>query len=103
FIRPAATETHSLSHTTLFRSLYGDPALVVHRLDASTSEKPQPGTHLNYDHVFSFDSGAYSELDNTDVDRSIKFKILRDYPPGRRSEEHTSELQSPDHLVCRLL
>src|SRR5215216_5517159 len=23
-------------------------------------------------------------------------------PPGR-SEEHTSELQSPDHLVCRLL
>src|SRR5207244_13266951 len=22
---------------------------------------------------------------------------------GRRSEEHTSELQSPDHLVCRLL
>src|SRR5258708_9148546 len=26
-------------------------------------------------------------------------------PPGilPRSEEHTSELQSPDHLVCRLL
>src|SRR5258708_14237795 len=25
-------------------------------------------------------------------------------PPGVfRSEEHTSELQSPDHLVCRLL
>src|SRR5258708_30065850 len=23
--------------------------------------------------------------------------------PYRRSEEHTSELQSPDHLVCRLL
>src|SRR5258708_18926910 len=23
--------------------------------------------------------------------------------PVRRSEEHTSELQSPDHLVCRLL
>src|SRR5258708_10632878 len=25
----------------------------------------------------------------------------RTWPP--RSEEHTSELQSPDHLVCRLL
>src|SRR5947208_13517654 len=25
------------------------------------------------------------------------------YRPSRRSEEHTSELQSPDHLVCRLL
>src|SRR5258708_29097730 len=23
--------------------------------------------------------------------------------PSHRSEEHTSELQSPDHLVCRLL
>src|SRR5258708_26047718 len=23
--------------------------------------------------------------------------------PPNRSEEHTSELQSPDHLVCRLL
>src|SRR5947208_13452678 len=23
--------------------------------------------------------------------------------PDERSEEHTSELQSPDHLVCRLL
>src|SRR5438552_13897912 len=27
----------------------------------------------------------------------------RALPPFRRSEEHTSELQSPDHLVCRLL
>src|SRR5207244_10960394 len=29
----------------------------------------------------------------------------RSDPPsdGKRSEEHTSELQSPDHLVCRLL
>src|SRR5258708_27166553 len=25
------------------------------------------------------------------------------YSPRKRSEEHTSELQSPDHLVCRLL
>src|SRR5690348_18130751 len=26
-----------------------------------------------------------------------------DVPPRKRSEEHTSELQSPVHLVCRLL
>src|SRR5258708_29040668 len=25
------------------------------------------------------------------------------HPGNERSEEHTSELQSPDHLVCRLL
>src|SRR5258708_17561929 len=32
--------------------------------------------------------------------------IARAHQPGadhQRSEEHTSELQSPDHLVCRLL
>src|SRR5258708_9683433 len=27
----------------------------------------------------------------------------RDLASDARSEEHTSELQSPDHLVCRLL
>src|SRR5258708_31743548 len=27
----------------------------------------------------------------------------RTIPAADRSEEHTSELQSPDHLVCRLL
>src|SRR5258708_24105434 len=37
-----------------------------------------------------------------------KFRRLRSEggwrsDPRRRSEEHTSELQSPDHLVCRLL
>src|SRR5258708_13599954 len=39
-----------------------------------------------------------------------RVQALAARPPGRRalelvlrSEEHTSELQSPDHLVCRLL
>src|SRR5207244_10088977 len=30
-------------------------------------------------------------------------ETLRLLPALNRSEEHTSELQSPDHLVCRLL
>src|SRR5438552_14958150 len=29
--------------------------------------------------------------------------LLTHQPRQQRSEEHTSELQSPDHLVCRLL
>src|SRR5258708_8871310 len=29
--------------------------------------------------------------------------IIRSCEGSLRSEEHTSELQSPDHLVCRLL
>src|SRR5258708_26397841 len=36
-----------------------------------------------------------------------RFELPHRVPLGRepypRSEEHTSELQSPDHLVCRLL
>src|SRR5438552_18413536 len=35
------------------------------------------------------------------VIRGEKVMPMRFYAP--RSEEHTSELQSPDHLVCRLL
>src|SRR5947208_13068547 len=30
-------------------------------------------------------------------------ELLPDHRQRHRSEEHTSELQSPDHLVCRLL
>src|SRR5258708_31318009 len=30
-------------------------------------------------------------------------RSIRPWRPTSRSEEHTSELQSPDHLVCRLL
>src|SRR5207244_12377027 len=35
--------------------------------------------------------------------RFILFMSSMTRPPPLRSEEHTSELQSPDHLVCRLL
>src|SRR5258708_12248170 len=30
-------------------------------------------------------------------------RFIKGLPMNGRSEEHTSELQSPDHLVCRLL
>src|SRR5258708_22278057 len=32
-----------------------------------------------------------------------KISVLHGHERFERSEEHTSELQSPDHLVCRLL
>src|SRR2546426_1810858 len=35
--------------------------------------------------------------------RPREFRIAPRAKPGRRSEEHTSELQSPCNLVCRLL
>src|SRR5258708_11823305 len=62
----------------------------------------------------------YTTLFRSELARSTKFpvrdaarmqKAARGAAPEarraafciRRSEEHTSELQSPDHLVCRLL
>src|SRR5258708_26887917 len=38
-----------------------------------------------------------------DVPEGLAERPLRDVLGDARSEEHTSELQSPDHLVCRLL
>src|SRR5258708_30202543 len=48
----------------------------------------------------------YTTLFRSPVDVALLGGQPRHHPlhrGGRRSEEHTSELQSPDHLVCRLL
>src|SRR5947209_14744445 len=37
------------------------------------------------------------------VHPAVHFAVQHDRPPGARSEEHTSELQSRQYLVCRLL
>src|SRR5207244_11523086 len=38
-----------------------------------------------------------------DLGFHISFSGIVTFKNATRSEEHTSELQSPDHLVCRLL
>src|SRR5258708_27008277 len=37
------------------------------------------------------------------ADTGLAARTQAQQPPPSRSEEHMSELQSPDHLVCRLL
>src|SRR5207244_10633113 len=73
----------------LVRREHGHPAVV---LDVDL------GARLLLDPPHDLAAGAddFADLLLTDLDRD---------EPGRigRSEEHTSELQSPDHLVCRLL
>src|SRR5947208_7378868 len=43
----------------------------------------------------------WARKDRSETPRHPLFELGTD--PLSRSEEHTSELQSPDHLVCRLL
>src|SRR3712207_7819544 len=77
-------------YTTLFRS-----ALCLHfkNLPCVSSAQSQPiPTYKNYAfHLFSNSQEANS--------RQINAPLF----PNHRSEEHTSELQSRQYLVCRLL
>src|SRR5258708_17618518 len=75
-------------YTTLFRSLLSA------RLEGRVPQRRDP---------------FHQDLDpggGEDAPRGDRARGARDVPlPAEleRSEEHTSELQSPDHLVCRLL
>src|SRR5438552_8619620 len=77
-IRPPPRST-LFPYTTLFRSGIVDDRLADPHLAIVEVEE---GAHL-------VDGGG---ADHRHVDLELA-----------RSEEHTSELQSPDHLVCRLL
>src|SRR5690348_17439598 len=82
-IRPPPTST-LFPYTTLFRSRTTDDCL---RLKAEGREETiRARTGLVLDPYFS----------------ATKLRWLLQNVRGR-SEEHTSELQSPVHLVCRLL
>src|SRR5258708_11846428 len=67
-------------YTTLFRS-------------RARSQMALPGT----------DSASQVHLRNGEPEVFPQIRGHRNEVPRKRSEEHTSELQSPDHLVCRLL
>src|SRR5258708_17823619 len=47
-------------------------------------------------------AGRLSTILST-ISRGVRMPESPASQPDDRSEEHTSELQSPDHLVCRLL
>src|SRR4051794_41746963 len=74
-------------YTTLFRSPGHEP--VLHRGDL------RPGLHLS---MLGADGSGKAEADPDAVAACTLF-----CDEWQRSEEHTSELQSPVHLVCRLL
>src|SRR5438552_6355285 len=83
--------------------------------------RPQRSTLFPYTTLFrSYDKNGDGVLNNdemsetlraerdkwdTNKDGLIDLNEFKEFVKARtfRSEEHTSELQSPDHLVCRLL
>src|SRR5258708_24982267 len=69
-------------YTTLFRS----PGVMGTETFAELAQLLAPDMHV-------------SQVFNEKFERPFKFHRMQ----PQRSEEHTSELQSPDHLVCRLL
>src|SRR5258708_21792365 len=63
--------------------------------------RPPRSTLFPYTTLFR--SARRAAADRRGLARRRRRARSRRAPPLRRSEEHTSELQSPDHLVCRLL
>src|SRR5947208_5151015 len=84
-IRPPPNST-LFPYTTLFRS-------VETRLEESLSREGFVG-HGREDPVHAGARGGAADPGQ---------ETKRAVGSAGRSEEHTSELQSPDHLVCRLL
>src|SRR5690625_5592758 len=88
-MRPAPRST-LFPYTTLFRS---------------------PGNESEIEMAWELEAGSYSgEWVVSNEDRSVQFDLssgshatLTLVERSNRSEEHTSELQSRGHLVCRLL
>src|SRR5258708_17609023 len=66
--------------------------------------RPPRSTLFPYTTLFRSPSAEPVVPCSVDRDHATREEIARRRGQvGHRSEEHTSELQSPDHLVCRLL
>src|SRR3712207_8324745 len=73
-------------YTTLFRSFSANPALASSNAAFSS---------------FGSSSACFPKNDSSAVPVYSGYALIS--PPSSRSEEHTSELQSRQYLVCRLL
>src|SRR5258708_18545865 len=72
-----------------------DPTQSIVNANNTPTPRPVPDPDID------LSVGAYfSVLPNGEI---TQINLPAGTPLGSRSEEHTSELQSPDHLVCRLL
>src|SRR3712207_8713123 len=87
-------------YTTLFRSYPALAVLLGRRLARTRLLGVRLGGVPGGDRVGAPQPGGCREVARPLPDAGA---ALRDPAAGRRSEEHTSELQSRQYLVCRLL
>src|SRR5207248_10848896 len=95
--RPPPTST-LFPYTTLFRSCFaidGAPTAYPYALSVTSYNQGPTGYGLGQVQIVEHDGAGQLRFD----DRPFVLLETR----GLRSEEHTSELQSPYDLVCRLL
>src|SRR3712207_7288915 len=80
-----------------------DPVVIRRRI-GMVFQKPNPFSKSIYENVAwgARINGYKGDMDEL-VERSLKRAALWDEVKDKRSEEHTSELQSRQYLVCRLL
>src|SRR5207244_11810496 len=92
-----------LPYTPLFRSQQEVTANTAG--DAELIQKLRNLGYIGEERMTAHNNRGVIALDEGDVDAAIVDfeKALQAGDAGTmvRSEEHTSELQSPDHLVCR--
>src|SRR3712207_8676297 len=83
-------------YTTLFRSMTWNAAVLLDQGKRNTLESS---------HAKRFAADAAMEVTTDAVQVYGGYGFIKEYPVEKlmRSEEHTSELQSRQYLVCRLL
>src|SRR5437762_8991765 len=67
---------------------------------ANTSQRPKQVTGAMLDYFEKFNSNIHRAAYRIAEEATVRYEATREKV---RSEEHTSELQSPMYLVCRLL
>src|SRR5258708_11177251 len=85
-------------YTTLFRSFHTDAVQAAGKVPLNVADVPVDFLSLSAHKLH-----APKGIGCLYVRRRTKFHPYVIGGSQERSEEHTSELQSPDHLVCRLL
>src|SRR5258708_18429549 len=79
------------------------PAVSLILTPAMDFETGSSRTVTSRDHPPSYTLLFAKENGYLNIEIRLLESVLGGHMDSKRSEEHTSELQSPDHLVCRLL